>query len=148
MFHGEKHWFHVWLRGWILQKKGWDYSCKVENELQTAIQDLTFWYGAKLKVLPDIKYPIALCFCTIMKSPRAHTIPKRLVRTTKECIEEFIWINLQNQKKKMPKVKSIKNFKLYQKALEPSFKKTKIQTRSSLLTSSFPFSQSMEIRLM
>jgi hypothetical protein len=34
-----------------------------------------------------------------MKSPRAHTIPKRLVRTTKECIEEFIWINLQNQKK-------------------------------------------------
>jgi hypothetical protein len=82
-----------------------------------------------------------------MKSPRAHTIPKRLVRTTKECIEEFIWINLQNQKKNA-KGQVNQKFQTISEALEPSFKKTKIQTRSSLLTSSFPFSQSMEIRLM
>ena len=51
------------------------------------------------KSLPNIKSLVVIHFRTVMKFPRGHAISKNLVRTTKECIKEFIWINLQDKKK-------------------------------------------------
>ena len=114
MFHGQKYWFPVCLQELILQKKGEDHSCNVEKMLWTGIQDLIFHFVLSWKSLPNIKSPVVVHFRTVMKFPRGHAISKNLVRTTKESIKEFIWINLQDKKKCLrsshPKVSDYDSF--------------------------------------